>query len=396
MPRSGLLVCNHLSYLDIIALSALRPCIFVAKRDVRAWPLFGWLARAGGTIFVERDRRRGTTEVSRIRDAIESGCLLSCFRKAPVRMARPFFNSSRRCWKRRSIWLSDRCRRNYFTSHGSVADEVCYWRDMTLLPHLLNLFGKRQFESTLRFSSLKPPTAIAKRSLANSRREISPQAMNEKLTVHTQIIRVIYPARREDRSSHRHGLGAQRRSRVLSRQLHQSSPLKRSGRFSTSSRSCSTATSEWSQGENFLAVATSGAPLEIYPYFLDDTHCSVCELMAPLARPLRASTDSAFSCLPVIREPLKRYPVLYMHDGNNLFLEEEAFLGNTWRADEVLGVLDKMNAIEEAIVVGIHPNERIREYTQPGYEEYGQFLVGNLSRSLTRNIGRSPVHPIRR
>src|SRR5690349_20513669 len=44
IPRAGLLVCNHLSYLDVIALSALAPCVFVAKREVRKWPLFGWLA----------------------------------------------------------------------------------------------------------------------------------------------------------------------------------------------------------------------------------------------------------------------------------------------------------------------------------------------------------------
>src|SRR5205823_282949 len=56
MPRSGLLVCNHLSYLDIIVLSSIRPCIFVAKRDVAGWPLFGWLAQAAGTIFVDRQR----------------------------------------------------------------------------------------------------------------------------------------------------------------------------------------------------------------------------------------------------------------------------------------------------------------------------------------------------
>jgi hypothetical protein len=41
----------------------------------------------------------------------------------------------------------------------------------------------------------------------------------------------------------------------------------------------------WSRGENFLAVATSSAPLEIHPYFREDTHCSVCELMPPLASP---------------------------------------------------------------------------------------------------------------
>src|SRR5262245_23858405 len=46
MPDSGLLVCNHLGYLDIVVLCALNPCIFIAKREVRGWPLFGWLARA--------------------------------------------------------------------------------------------------------------------------------------------------------------------------------------------------------------------------------------------------------------------------------------------------------------------------------------------------------------
>src|SRR5260370_23055939 len=41
-------------------------------------------------------------------------------------------------------------------------------------------------------------------------------------------------------------------------------------------------------------------------------------------------------------------------------------------------MLDKMNAIEEVIVVGIHPNERMQEYTLPGYEDYGRFLVEKL------------------
>src|ERR1041385_4248201 len=75
---------------------------------------------------------------------------------------------------------------------------------------------------------------------------------------------------------------------------------------------------------------------------------------------------------------LKEYPVLYMHDGHNLFLKEEAFVGNTWRTDEVLNRLDKMNAIEEVIVVGIHPHDRMNEYTHPGYEDYGRFLVESL------------------
>ena len=136
---------------------------------------------------------------------------------------------------------------------------------------------------------------------------------------------------------------------------------------------------DWSRGQNFLAVAASGTPIEVPPYFLDDPHCSVCELMRPLASPTGMEHLFRVFLPPGYREnTLKRYPVLYMHEGNNLFLKEEAFLGNTWRTDEVLGVLDKMNAIEETIVVGIHPNEREREYTQPGYEDYGRFLVETL------------------
>jgi predicted alpha/beta superfamily hydrolase len=138
-------------------------------------------------------------------------------------------------------------------------------------------------------------------------------------------------------------------------------------------------TAQWSRGENFLAVATSGAPLDIYPYFIEDTRCSVCQVMPPLAS--AAGREHRFRVFlpPGYHEnTLKKYPVLYMHDGQNLFLKEEAFLGNTWRTDEVLGVLDRMNAIEEVIVVGICPNERMTEYTLPGYEDYGRFLVETL------------------
>ena len=148
----------------------------------------------------------------------------------------------------------------------------------------------------------------------------------------------------------------------------------------------------WSRGENFLAVATSGAPLEVHPYFREDTRCSVCELMSPLASPTGVEHRWRAFLPPGYHEnTLKRYPVLYMHDGNNLFLKEEAFLGNTWKTDEVLGVLDRMNAIEEVIVVGVHPKDRMSEYTLPGYEDYGRFFVEGLKplidekyRTLTR------------
>jgi predicted alpha/beta superfamily hydrolase len=135
----------------------------------------------------------------------------------------------------------------------------------------------------------------------------------------------------------------------------------------------------WLRGENFLAVPTSSTPLEIHPYFREDTHCSVCELMPPLANPSGRQHRFRVFLPPGYHEnTLRKYPVLYMHDGHNFFFKEEAFVGNTWRTDEVLNMLDKMNAIEEVIVVGIYPNDRMTEYTLPGYQDYGRFLVETL------------------
>ena len=53
-PTRGLLVSNHLSYLDILLLSGLSPGVFVSKSEVKAWPVFGWFAQlGGGTLYAD-------------------------------------------------------------------------------------------------------------------------------------------------------------------------------------------------------------------------------------------------------------------------------------------------------------------------------------------------------
>ncbi len=63
-PHRGIIVANHLSYLDILILSAATPCCFVAKSEINRWPYFGWAARAGGTLFVDRSSRAGVAQVA--------------------------------------------------------------------------------------------------------------------------------------------------------------------------------------------------------------------------------------------------------------------------------------------------------------------------------------------
>jgi 1-acyl-sn-glycerol-3-phosphate acyltransferase len=56
-PAHGLLVANHISWLDIYAINALAPTIFLSKDEVRHWPVIGWLATRAGTLFLERGSR---------------------------------------------------------------------------------------------------------------------------------------------------------------------------------------------------------------------------------------------------------------------------------------------------------------------------------------------------
>src|SRR5260370_7741577 len=80
IPSRGLHVCNHLSYLDILVLAALAPCVFVAKQELKHWPVFGWFAKFAGTVFVNREQRAQTGQaVGKIETTLRSGALIVLF-----------------------------------------------------------------------------------------------------------------------------------------------------------------------------------------------------------------------------------------------------------------------------------------------------------------------------
>ena len=66
----GLVVANHISWLDVFVMSSVLPMRFVAKSEVRGWPVIGWLCARAQTIFIERNKRSDTLRANR--QAIES------------------------------------------------------------------------------------------------------------------------------------------------------------------------------------------------------------------------------------------------------------------------------------------------------------------------------------
>ncbi|HSR49290.1 MAG TPA: alpha/beta hydrolase-fold protein [Acidobacteriota bacterium] len=135
----------------------------------------------------------------------------------------------------------------------------------------------------------------------------------------------------------------------------------------------------WSHGKDYLILAGQEAPGEVYPHFFDHSGCSVCELQRYDAGEMSQGHSFRVFYPPGYQEnTLARYPVIYMQDGQNLFFPNEAFGGTHWMVEETLSLLTAMNAISQVIVVGVYPNDRMHDYTQPGYEAYGRFLTEEL------------------
>jgi 1-acyl-sn-glycerol-3-phosphate acyltransferase len=81
-PVAGpvLLVANHISWLDILVMHAARHCRFVAKAEVRHWPLIGTLATGGGTLYIERESRRDAMRVvHHMAESLKRGEIVAVF-----------------------------------------------------------------------------------------------------------------------------------------------------------------------------------------------------------------------------------------------------------------------------------------------------------------------------
>ncbi len=75
-----LLVANHISWLDILVIHAALYCRFVAKADVKHWPLIGRLATGAGTLYIERESRRDALRVvHHMAESLRAGDILAVF-----------------------------------------------------------------------------------------------------------------------------------------------------------------------------------------------------------------------------------------------------------------------------------------------------------------------------
>lgn len=164
-PEEGLLVANHLSYLDIIALSAALPCVFVSKEEIAHWPIFGLFGRLSGTLFLDRKRRAAVgTVAAQMRDTLQAGLPLVLFPEGTSSHGDallPFRSSLFEPVAELDCPVTATAIR-YSMPEGSVRDEVHWWGTATLAPHLFNLLGKRRIDVTILFGPSRARTGDRK------------------------------------------------------------------------------------------------------------------------------------------------------------------------------------------------------------------------------------------
>jgi predicted alpha/beta superfamily hydrolase len=152
----------------------------------------------------------------------------------------------------------------------------------------------------------------------------------------------------------------------------------------------------WSKGPNY--TARPGQTVDIWPVFAHDA--GRFERIEAWRSPrLDDPRDIVVYLPPSYDENLaERYPVLYMHDGGNLFFDDESFGGVSW---DVGGAMDRGFAdasIHEAIIVGVYATaERIYEYTPTdgghgggGADRYLDFLANELKPEIDRRYRTDP------
>lgn len=175
--RNFLIVSNHMSYIDIMILSSVMPCVFVTSVDMHETPFLGPMAEMGGSIFVER-RNRGQIDrdIGVMSQALRDGLNVVVYPEGTSTNGQTLLP-----FKKSLLMSAVESGRDilpvalkYTEVNGQkfgpdVADNVCWYGDMSFAPHLLRVMGLKKLKVHLDFlKPIKVTSDSTRRDLAES------------------------------------------------------------------------------------------------------------------------------------------------------------------------------------------------------------------------------------
>lgn len=169
-----MLVANHQSWLDIFAINALAPSAFVAKAEIRRWPLAGWLVAMAGTVFIERGRRHAVADaVQQLRQRLASGYPAAFFPEAVVHCGpslKPFHGNLFEAAIAEQAEIVPIAIRYQNGHDGSPGTAAWYDGDISFARSVLNVLGAPQLTVVLHVLPPVPSTGQTRQALARSLR----------------------------------------------------------------------------------------------------------------------------------------------------------------------------------------------------------------------------------
>ncbi len=160
MKQAGAVVANHASWLDIFTLNARKRIYFVSKSEVANWPGIGVLAKATGTVFINRKRHEAKAQTEVFKDRLGAGHKLLFFPEGTSTDGVRVLNFKSTLF---AAFLSDTLKETmwiqpvtvvYRSPEGEDARFYGWWGDMGFGPHMLKvLAAPRQGSATVVYHS---------------------------------------------------------------------------------------------------------------------------------------------------------------------------------------------------------------------------------------------------
>lgn len=159
-PKRGAVISNHLSYVDIVVFAALHPCVFVSKAEIMEWPVVGWMTTMSGTVYVARGHGGSAMKARKgMQAVVDAGLPVVFFPEGTTTngsrllkfhsglLAQAMENGAPITAACLQYSLEEEAR-----SEATVADDVCYWGDTKMLPHIFKFLGLRGVRAEVRFA----------------------------------------------------------------------------------------------------------------------------------------------------------------------------------------------------------------------------------------------------
>lgn len=172
-PERGAVISNHLSYVDIVTFAALHPCVFVAKAEIKRWPFLGWLTTMAGTVYVERGRGGSAAEAaSSLRETMESGVPVVFYPEGTTSNGSgvlPFHSGLLAEVLQSGQPVTAAAIRYTLAEENTpgvaASDDVAYWGDRAMLPHIARFLGLRGVQVEVQFA--ETPVAFSAEAQGN-------------------------------------------------------------------------------------------------------------------------------------------------------------------------------------------------------------------------------------